>query len=106
MRLTQKRLRRNIGLHEIVQRSRQTTMYFHSFFSLDTKRKSFNTKKNFLLGMNKIRKTPAGLERSTVSPQEFVVVDDDNVCTAPIWADKDILEFVQSSKNMEADSKD
>ncbi|GFW94781.1 hypothetical protein TNCV_4248211 [Trichonephila clavipes] len=28
--------------------------------------------------MNKIRKTPIGLDRSTVSPDEFVAVDDDN----------------------------
>ncbi|GFV48941.1 hypothetical protein TNCV_1093411 [Trichonephila clavipes] len=27
-------------------------------------------------------------------------LDDDNVCTAPIMADKEILEFVQSSKNI------
>ncbi|GFT62368.1 hypothetical protein TNCV_4717471 [Trichonephila clavipes] len=35
-------------------------------------------------------------------------VEDDNVYTAPIMADKDILEFVQSSKKyfMDADSDD
>ncbi|GFU89160.1 hypothetical protein TNCV_2896081 [Trichonephila clavipes] len=34
-------------------------------------------------------------------------VDDDNVCTTPILADKDILEFVQSLKNVcDADSDD
>ncbi|GFV36642.1 hypothetical protein TNCV_1033181 [Trichonephila clavipes] len=27
-------------------------------------------------------------------------IEDDNVCTAPIIADKDTLEFVQSSKNI------
>ncbi|GFX00763.1 hypothetical protein TNCV_4577301 [Trichonephila clavipes] len=41
------------------------------------------------------------------SSEEFVAVDDDNVCTAPIMEDKDILEFVQSSKNIiDADSGD
>ncbi|GFW59410.1 hypothetical protein TNCV_1508551 [Trichonephila clavipes] len=33
-----------------------------------------------------------------VSSKELVVVDSDNVCTAPIMAAKDILECVQSSK--------
>uniref|UniRef100_A0A8C4RRF5 Tigger transposable element-derived protein 4 n=1 Tax=Erpetoichthys calabaricus TaxID=27687 RepID=A0A8C4RRF5_ERPCA len=47
------------------------------------------------------------LDCPTVSSEEFVAVDDDNVCTAPIMADKDILEFVQSSKNIiDADSDD
>ncbi|GFX05545.1 hypothetical protein TNCV_3434491 [Trichonephila clavipes] len=33
--------------------------------------------------------------------------DDDNMCIAPIMADKDILEFVQSSKNIiDTDSDD
>ncbi|GFV48351.1 hypothetical protein TNCV_2479161 [Trichonephila clavipes] len=32
-------------------------------------------------------------------------VDDDNVCIAPVMADKDILEFVQTHKNIiDADS--
>ncbi|GFX53596.1 hypothetical protein TNCV_2327111 [Trichonephila clavipes] len=35
----------------------------------------------------------------TISSEEFVAIDDDNVCTAPIMADKDILEFVQSSED-------
>ncbi|GFW13786.1 hypothetical protein TNCV_1670021 [Trichonephila clavipes] len=34
------------------------------------------------------------------SLEEFVVVDDDYVCTSTIMADKDILESVQSSKNV------
>ncbi|GFY15423.1 hypothetical protein TNCV_1572341 [Trichonephila clavipes] len=57
-------------------------------------------------GMNKIRKTPAGLDCPTVLlSEEFIGVDDDNVCTAKTMADKDILEFVQSSKNIiDADS--
>ncbi|GFW13085.1 hypothetical protein TNCV_3330171 [Trichonephila clavipes] len=43
----------------------------------------------------------------TVPLKEFVSVDDDNVCTTPIVADKDILEFDQSSKNIiDADSDD
>ncbi|GFV03889.1 SCAN domain-containing protein 3 [Trichonephila clavipes] len=47
------------------------------------------------------------LKCPTVSQEKFVAVDDDNVCTAPIMADKDILEFVQSSKNIiEANSED
>ncbi|PRD23487.1 UNVERIFIED_CONTAM: AFG3-like protein 2 [Trichonephila clavipes] len=31
------------------------------------------------------------------SSEKFVAVDDDNMCAAPILADKDILEFVQTS---------
>ncbi|GFV44397.1 transposable element Tcb1 transposase [Trichonephila clavipes] len=42
---------------------------------------------------------------SCSSSEEFVAVDDDNVCISPIRADKDILKFVQSSKNIiDADS--
>ncbi|GFV57484.1 hypothetical protein TNCV_3266601 [Trichonephila clavipes] len=45
------------------------------------------------------------LECPTESWVEFVAVDNDNVCT--IMADKDILRFVQSSKNIiDADSDD
>ncbi|GFV68163.1 SCAN domain-containing protein 3 [Trichonephila clavipes] len=32
--------------------------------------------------------------------EEFIAVEDDNVCTTPIKAGKDILEIVQSSKNI------
>ncbi|GFS51743.1 hypothetical protein TNCV_614071 [Trichonephila clavipes] len=38
------------------------------------------------------------LDCLTVSSKE--IVDDDNVCTASIMADKSILEFVQSSKSI------
>ncbi|GFV07822.1 DDE-1 domain-containing protein [Trichonephila clavipes] len=55
--------------------------------------------------MNKIQKTPAELNYPTLSLEEFVTVDDNNVYTDPILADKDFLEFVQSAKNiMDADS--
>ncbi|GFT26758.1 transposable element Tc3 transposase [Trichonephila clavipes] len=40
------------------------------------------------------------LDGSTRSPEELIEVDDDNVCTAPIMTDKDIMRFVQSSKNL------
>ncbi|GFX41736.1 hypothetical protein TNCV_388491 [Trichonephila clavipes] len=41
-----------------------------------------------------------------IPSEAFVAVDNDNVCTALIIADKDILEFVQSSKNaFDADSE-
>ncbi|GFW92776.1 SCAN domain-containing protein 3 [Trichonephila clavipes] len=43
----------------------------------------------------------------TISSKEFVAVDNDNVCTVPIRADKDVMELVQSSKNIiDADSDD
>ncbi|GFV32161.1 hypothetical protein TNCV_1674491 [Trichonephila clavipes] len=55
--------------------------------------------------MNKVRKTPAGLDCPIVLSKEFIAVD--NVCTAPIMVNKDILKFVQSSKNsIDADSDD
>ncbi|GFT13594.1 hypothetical protein TNCV_3830681 [Trichonephila clavipes] len=55
--------------------------------------------------MNKLWKTSAGLDCTIVLSEEFLAVDDDNVCTAPIMAD--ILEFVESSKNIiDADSDD
>ncbi|GFT13009.1 uncharacterized protein TNCV_431321 [Trichonephila clavipes] len=58
--------------------------------------------------MNKIRETPAGVDCPTVSWEEFVAEhDEDVVCTAPTMAHKDILEFVQSSKNViDADLND
>ncbi|GFV71717.1 hypothetical protein TNCV_3535051 [Trichonephila clavipes] len=47
------------------------------------------------------------LDCLTVSLKEFVVVHEDNACTAPIMAAKNILEFVQCSKDIiEADSED
>ncbi|GFW32356.1 hypothetical protein TNCV_675151 [Trichonephila clavipes] len=48
--------------------------------------------------MNKVWKTPAGLDCPIVL-SIIVAVGDDNVYSAPIMADTDILEFVQSSKN-------
>ncbi|GFU03883.1 hypothetical protein TNCV_1718491 [Trichonephila clavipes] len=60
--------------------------------------------------MNKIRKTPAWTQlsdRPTESSEEFVAVDDDNVCTAPTMTIKGILELIQNSKNfIDADSDD
>ncbi|GFU18066.1 hypothetical protein TNCV_1446261 [Trichonephila clavipes] len=57
--------------------------------------------------MSKIRKTPVGLNCLIVLSEEFITVVDDNVCTAPIKVDKDILESAQSSKNfIDADSED
>ncbi|GFW33815.1 hypothetical protein TNCV_3589001 [Trichonephila clavipes] len=48
----------------------------------------------------------AGLNYHSVSSEEFVAVGD-AVGTAPIMADKGILEFLQSSKNIiDADSDD
>ncbi|GFW99832.1 hypothetical protein TNCV_3420611 [Trichonephila clavipes] len=53
--------------------------------------------------MNNVRKRPRvsvyciGLSYSVIL-REFAAVDDDNACTVPIMADKDIFEFVQSSK--------
>ncbi|GFV73409.1 SCAN domain-containing protein 3 [Trichonephila clavipes] len=47
------------------------------------------------------------LDCPTESSEEFVAVDNGNVCTTPMIADKDILELVQSSKNIiDTDSKD
>ncbi|GFU86766.1 hypothetical protein TNCV_477531 [Trichonephila clavipes] len=53
--------------------------------------------------MNKIWKTPSRLDYPTV----FIAAGADNVSTALIMADKDILEFDKSSKNIiYADSDD
>ena len=43
---------------------------------------------------------------AVLSCYKFFAIDNDNVCTAPIMADKDILEFVQSSKKNNADFDD
>ncbi|GFT59067.1 hypothetical protein TNCV_186471 [Trichonephila clavipes] len=50
--------------------------------------------------MNKIRKTTVELGSPSVPSEEFIAADEDNVCTAVIMADKDSLEFVQSSENI------
>ncbi|GFU36506.1 hypothetical protein TNCV_796101 [Trichonephila clavipes] len=43
----------------------------------------------------------------SVPSEELVALDDDNLFTAPIMVDKDILEFDQSSKNIiDADPND
>ncbi|GFV58812.1 hypothetical protein TNCV_3731481 [Trichonephila clavipes] len=56
--------------------------------------------------MNKIRKTPAKLDFPIVLLEEFIAVEDKNLGAAPIMTDKDILEFLLSSKNIiDADSK-
>ncbi|GFV17460.1 hypothetical protein TNCV_4009011 [Trichonephila clavipes] len=77
-------IRRNIDEYKIIQRSQQTV--------LSSKRNENRLTKNIsFMRMNKMRKTPIGLDCPTVSSEEFVVVDDVNVCTTPIMADKDIL---------------
>ncbi|GFV84177.1 DDE-1 domain-containing protein [Trichonephila clavipes] len=45
-----------------------------------------------------------GLDCPIVLLEEFIGVEDGNMCTAPIMADKDILEFVESSKNIDVDA--
>ncbi|GFV03355.1 hypothetical protein TNCV_4019521 [Trichonephila clavipes] len=60
--------------------------------------------KRIFLGNEQNKKKPTGLDCPTVLSEVFVAVDDGNVCAAPIIADNDILEFVLSSKKIEADS--
>ncbi|GFY18534.1 hypothetical protein TNCV_2397601 [Trichonephila clavipes] len=50
--------------------------------------------------MNKTREPPTGLYCPITLSREFMAVDADFVSTALIMADKCILEFVQSSKNI------
>ncbi|GFU66089.1 hypothetical protein TNCV_2857621 [Trichonephila clavipes] len=47
-----------------------------------------------------MNETSAGSYCPTVSLEEFVAVGNDNVCTEPNKAGKDILEFVQGSKDI------
>ncbi|GFU26924.1 hypothetical protein TNCV_1672221 [Trichonephila clavipes] len=57
--------------------------------------------------MNKIQKTPAELDCPIVLWEQFFAIGDDTVCTTPIMADEDILEFIENSKNIvDADSDD
>ncbi|GFX44112.1 hypothetical protein TNCV_4119081 [Trichonephila clavipes] len=57
--------------------------------------------------MNTLRKTPDGLECPIILSEEFTAVDDGNVRADPSMTDKNIFEFVQSSKNIiDADSDD
>ncbi|GFS71929.1 hypothetical protein TNCV_1702101 [Trichonephila clavipes] len=51
-----------------------------------------------------LEKAAVLMDCPTVSWEEFVAVNDSNACTASIIIDKNILEFVKSSKNIiEAD---
>ncbi|GFY33308.1 SCAN domain-containing protein 3 [Trichonephila clavipes] len=54
-----------------------------------------------------LTKVLALLDCPTVSSEEFVAVDDDNMYRAPIMPYKDLREFVESSKSIiDADSDD
>ncbi|GFT29662.1 hypothetical protein TNCV_4890881 [Trichonephila clavipes] len=68
------------------------------YFSFNTKLKPLNTKR--FPGNEQNAENTSGLDSHIVLLEEFISVDDDNICTVPIMADKDILEFVQSSKNI------
>ncbi|GFV43268.1 hypothetical protein TNCV_2381501 [Trichonephila clavipes] len=56
--------------------------------------------------MNKIRKTPTVLNCRTVSPEEFVAIDDDDVCKTQLRQTKTFWSFDKSSKNIDADYDD
>ncbi|GFT81834.1 hypothetical protein TNCV_4336741 [Trichonephila clavipes] len=76
-------------------------MYFHAFL---TRNEHSLKRKYFSSGNERITEN---ISHEGSSLEKFVAVDDDNVCTAPIMANKDILEFVQNSKNnIVADSDD
>ncbi|GFW44209.1 transposable element Tc1 transposase [Trichonephila clavipes] len=45
-------------------------------------------------------KVPVLLDCPIVSSEEFITADDDNVCTASMMTDKDLLEVYRSSKNI------
>ncbi|GFX76754.1 hypothetical protein TNCV_664611 [Trichonephila clavipes] len=78
-------------------------MYFHASFSLNTKRKSLNTKD---FSSRNEQNTENTSHAGSLS-EEFLAVDDNNVGRVPIITDKDIWEFSQSSKNtIDADSED
>ncbi|GFY03379.1 SCAN domain-containing protein 3 [Trichonephila clavipes] len=78
-------------------------MHFYAFFLLTRNENRLTPKDIPSKGM----KVYVLLDCPTISSEEFAAVDDDNVCTASITAGKDILEFVQRSKNIiGADSDD
>ncbi|GFT14469.1 hypothetical protein TNCV_4004381 [Trichonephila clavipes] len=81
-------------------------MYFHAFFLL-TQNENHLTRKDFSSGNEQIAQNTSRIGLPIVLLEELIAVNDDNVCTAPIMADKGILEFVQSSKNIiDSDSDD
>ncbi|GFW35937.1 SCAN domain-containing protein 3 [Trichonephila clavipes] len=75
-------------------------MNFHAFFLL-TRNENHLTRKYFL-SLNEIfEKVSVLFNCPTALSEKFIAIDDDNVCTTPLTADKDdILEFVHSSKNI------
>ncbi|GFW94567.1 hypothetical protein TNCV_4246081 [Trichonephila clavipes] len=76
-------------------------------FFLSTRNESRLTCKDSPTRINKVRKTPAESDCPIALPEDLIAVDDDNVRTTPIMSDKNILELVESSKNViNADSDD
>ncbi|GFW37651.1 hypothetical protein TNCV_415371 [Trichonephila clavipes] len=56
--------------------------------------------------MNKLRKTSAGLDCFTVSSEDFAVVDDVNVCTAPFGRQRHFGVSSKLKNIIDADSDD
>ncbi|GFV85589.1 hypothetical protein TNCV_3774131 [Trichonephila clavipes] len=74
---------------------------------ISTRRKSFNPKRFPSENKQNTENTRDGMDFPIVLSEKFSTVNDDNVYTVPIMADKDILGFLQSSKNInDADSDD
>ncbi|GFW39017.1 hypothetical protein TNCV_1830091 [Trichonephila clavipes] len=91
-------IRADTDISEFVQSSKNI---------IDANSDDENEMNNAVLVPTSSEKRNAMKNCSTVSTEELIAVDDHNVCTSPIMRDKDILEFVQSSKNIiDADSDD
>ncbi|GFV20045.1 hypothetical protein TNCV_1696631 [Trichonephila clavipes] len=59
------------------------------------------TRKHFPPGNEQNTENTSRIDCPILLSEEFITVNDDNVCVQPqIMADKDILEFVESSKNI------
>ncbi|GFX72961.1 hypothetical protein TNCV_2814011 [Trichonephila clavipes] len=79
-------------------------MYFPAFSFLLRRNENRLTQKDFSSG-NELNME--NTSSPTLSSEEFVDIDDDNMYTVPIMPHKDILELVESSKNIiDADSAD
>ncbi|GFU96333.1 hypothetical protein TNCV_89101 [Trichonephila clavipes] len=63
-------------------------------FFLFTRNENRLTRKDFSSGNEQ------NTENTSRIGLSYCIINDDNVCTSPIMANKDILEFVQSSKNI------
>ncbi|GFV72754.1 hypothetical protein TNCV_5038331 [Trichonephila clavipes] len=60
--------------------------------------KQYQAVQDFLLGKNRIRKTPAMLDYPIALSEELIALDNDNVCAAPVMSAKTFRSLFKAQK--------